>query len=304
MSLLLSVAIVTRHRVESLERTLISLTNQNRQPFEILISDDSHDDKCIAENKNLASKFRCRYLKGPGKGLYANRNFVAKSCKGTHIRTMDDDHTFPDNHIQTCFEAIESNPNVIWVIGEYYDVNNSIPANNQWKVDSTGDTSNLPLSIPGQMHPRGFSYAPKNMKHYHGISCGSTIYPKKVIQDNVLYSEAYKFGILYLEYGARLKSRGYSIRHLSTTYIIHHCETNDASISNAEISKGSSVFSMLMYSFVYNRSAKNIVLTSYEILKQIMFNNYSIKLVFEAYRNYKRESLTNKESVRYTSGFH
>ncbi|MFM6022178.1 MAG: glycosyltransferase family 2 protein, partial [Dolichospermum sp.] len=40
-NILLSIALVTRNRPESLERCLKSLRSQNVQPFEVVISDDS-----------------------------------------------------------------------------------------------------------------------------------------------------------------------------------------------------------------------------------------------------------------------
>src|SRR3954454_3566516 len=95
----LSVALVTRNRPDSLRRTLESLKQQSLQPYEVIISDDSDNETLIAVNNELAQKYSCRYIKGPGKGLYANRNFVARHCSGTHIRTMDDDHEFPENHL-------------------------------------------------------------------------------------------------------------------------------------------------------------------------------------------------------------
>src|SRR3954451_9899484 len=113
----LSVALVTRNRPDSLARTLESLSRQNVQPYEVILSDDSDVESMISANAELAQKYSCKYLKGPGRGLYANRNFVAKSCIGTHIRTMDDDHEFPENHLTECLKAIEKEPNTIWTIG-------------------------------------------------------------------------------------------------------------------------------------------------------------------------------------------
>jgi glycosyltransferase involved in cell wall biosynthesis len=190
----LSIAIVTRNRPESLQRALESLSNQNTQAFEIVISDDSNLEEMIAANKELASAYGAKHILGPQNGLYANRNFVARNCSGTHFRTMDDDHEFPDNHIKICLEAIEQDPYAIWTIGEYCppDENRSLPA-----------------PIPGQLHPMGYSYSPADMTTYFGISCGATIYPKKVVEKNVLNLETYMFGILYLEYGSRLYNKGY-----------------------------------------------------------------------------------------------
>src|SRR5256884_5562045 len=105
----ISVALVTRNRPESLERTLRSLRAQDVQPFEVVLSDDS-DVEQARRCRELAARYKCRYVSGPQRGLYANRNFSALVCRGTHVRTMDDDHEFPDGHIRACIRAVESRP--------------------------------------------------------------------------------------------------------------------------------------------------------------------------------------------------
>jgi glycosyltransferase involved in cell wall biosynthesis len=275
MQYLISIAIVTRNRPDSLERTLESLSKQSVQPFEIIISDDSNSNDFIELNKEIADKFKCKYISGPQKGLYANRNFVAKNCTGTHIRTMDDDHEFPVDHFKVCLEAVKAEPDTIWTIGEY---------------NPTSTEMSLPGPVPGQLHARGYSYTPANMEDYFGISCGASIYPRKVIDDGVLNVEIFKFGIVYLEYGARLANKKFKIKHLSNTYIIHHYDSENRSVSSMEIINGAQVFSMFMLSFHHKRSFKNIMLTTGEIIKGIMLKKYSLKLVKSAYLSYKEES--------------
>ena len=276
MEVHLSIAIVTRNRPESLERTLISLRKQNVQPFEVLISDDSNSEEMIIRNKDLSFRFKCTYFKGPQKGLYANRNFVAKQSSGTHIRTMDDDHEFPENHLYECMKAINLNPDAIWTIGEYYPSAIKRP---------------LPAPIPGQLHPRGFSYTPKSMERYYGISCGASIYPRIIIQKNILNVEIYKFGPVYLEYGARLFKNGFKINHLDTTYIIHYYDPDNRSYLSKKEMNSAKIFSILLLSFHYERSFLNITLTSLELLKGLLLNEYSLKIIMEARKHYRKQRL-------------
>jgi glycosyltransferase involved in cell wall biosynthesis len=274
-SIKLSVALVTRNRPESLARTLRSLCKQNVQPYEVIVSDDSDMENMINANIELARNYSCKYIKGPGKGLYANRNLVAKSCTGTHIRTMDDDHEFPENHVMNCLKAIEEEPDTIWTIGEFYP---------------TDKVKTLPAPIPGQLHPRGYSYSPKNIKKYFGISCGASIYPKSVIDRNILNAEAYRFGILYLEYGARLYKKGYTIKPLAITYVIHHYDENNRSESKSDIIKGAQIFSMLMFSFNHMKNFKNCFFTTTEIIKNLLLHKYSFRIIRDAYLKYKKQS--------------
>lgn len=63
-NVLLSVALVTKNRPASLERTLASLRAQEVQPFEVIISDDSNPDK-VPAIEALARGFDCSYSRGP-----------------------------------------------------------------------------------------------------------------------------------------------------------------------------------------------------------------------------------------------
>jgi glycosyltransferase involved in cell wall biosynthesis len=116
--ILLSVSLITRNRPGSLERALASLRDQEEQPFEIVVSDDSEAEFAL-ETRAMAQKFGCRYVQGPRRGLYANRNFAALLCKGTHIRTMDDDHILSPDHLSKCLAAVQREPNAIWTTGEH-----------------------------------------------------------------------------------------------------------------------------------------------------------------------------------------
>lgn len=276
-AILLSIAIVTRNRPDSLERTLKSLSLQRPLPYEVIISDDSNSEEMIRQNKEVVGKYGYKHIVGLMKGLYVNRNFVAKQCTGTHIRTMDDDHEFPERHMQACMDAITSNPEIIWTIGEYHpwDKQRPIPVMER---------------IPGQLDPRGFAYAPKDMNNYYGISCGASIYPRSVITRKIMNLETYNFGMLFLEYGVRLHKNGFKIRHLNTTYVLHHAEQNDATMVSSQIIMSAKLFCMFMFSFKHYPTIKNKLLTINQILREVLSKNCSFKLVGDAYRNYERES--------------
>src|SRR4051812_12145666 len=186
MSSTISVALVTRNRPDSLERTLRSLREQDVQPLEVLVSDDSDPDRAH-ESRRIAEDHGCRYQTGPRRGLYANRNAVARACRGTHIRTMDDDHEFPPGHWSECEAAVERDRECVWVIGE---------------IHPGGHAPDL--RFPGELHPRGFSTMPRDLDHTWAISDGASIYPASIFESGLLFSEAFKFGASYLEFGSRL----------------------------------------------------------------------------------------------------
>ena len=277
----LSIALVTRNRPASLERTLKSLRAQEVQPWEVIVSDDS-DANHISEVQRITLAYGCEYLTGPRLGLYANRNHVAAACRGTHIRTMDDDHEFPKNHFEECLVAIQHDLDSVWVIGEFLS-HKAITAS--------------PPPCPGQLHPRGFSVAPTDSQNCWAIADGSCIFPANIFRSGNRYVESFKFGSSFLELGSRLFWLGYRIRFLETTYILHHTmefqETGETVwFASSSTAMASRLFAMLCHSFIYQPSFINKTLTCLQITKDIMFHGKlvvnSIQVVLHAYKNQQR----------------
>jgi glycosyltransferase involved in cell wall biosynthesis len=244
----ISIAIVTRNRPNSLRRTLNSLQEQSYKPYEIVVSDDSTDQTKQILSEEVSLEYGARYIKGPSRGLYANRNFAALACSGTHIRTMDDDHEFPADHFKIVREWVEKYPNDVLVIGE---------------VSPDGSSLEKPYPIPGQLHPRGFSAVPKDLDQYFGISCGGSIYPKKIFDLGYRCSEEFLFGYSYLEFGCLLKAKGQKIRPISNTFLIHHYESSELRLDDIVVP--SILFSIICQSWYYQPSNKNKILSTIQM---------------------------------------
>src|SRR5437868_4802839 len=245
----LSVALVTRNRPSSLERALKSLRSQDIQPWEVIISDDS-DVGYTADVRRMVTNYGCEYIPGPRRGLYANRNHVVRFCRGTHIRTMDDDHEFPAGHMAECLAAISRDPEAVWIIGEF------LP-NQEYRDE--------PPECPGQLHPRGFSVPPPNPDDCWAIADGATIYPRKVFDSGLRFAESFKFGAPYLEFGSRLHFLGYRIRQITSTYVVHHYDPENRSLADPEEELAAEFFAMLCHSLIYQPSLKNKALTVSQI---------------------------------------
>lgn len=259
----IGVALVTRNRPESLRRTLVSLRAQTAQPAEVVISDDS-DDAIAPVIEALAKEFDCRYTRGPRRGLYANRNHAASVCTGTHLRTMDDDHEFPQGHIEECLKAISQDPDSVWIIGEYYP----------------GQTPNGPPPCPGQLTPRGYSATPPDPDRCWAISCGASIYPRLVLEACGGNAEFFKFGPLYLELGSRLWWMGYRIRFLSATHVIHHLDPAARSHMDFETDLAARFFSIHCHARLYQPSIRNAIQSSLESIKLLAIHR---RLGWKAY---------------------
>jgi glycosyltransferase involved in cell wall biosynthesis len=206
LNVALSVALVARNRPGSLERSLTSLRAQEDQPFEVIISDDSAAE--IAPMiEQIAARFGCIYLRGPGSGLYANRNFAAGRCRGTHIRTMDDDHILPPGHLSKCLAALQTDRNAIWTTGE----------------DGFIEGRSVGISeTAGQLGPAGVGEPVQDVDDNWGIADGSTIYPREVFDRGFRMIEEFEFGSSYLEFGAYLYRHGWKCRCIAGAVVEHH----------------------------------------------------------------------------------
>ena len=202
----LSIALVTWNRPDSLERALASLRAQSVQPFEVIVSDDSQMEYTEA-TRAIAAKFGCSYNSGPHRGLYANRNVAAQQCRGTHIRTMDDDHILPPDHLAKCLQAASTDANAIWTTGEIGYLQGQL-------VDSA--------EVANQLGPSGVGERIENPDDNWGIADGSTIYPRNVFDRGFRMVEDFGFGSSYLEFGAYLYANGWRCRCVPGVKIEHH----------------------------------------------------------------------------------
>jgi len=207
-SVQLSIALVTRDRPDWLRECLQSWRAQSVQPFEIIVSDDS-DDALQKKSRQIAEEFGARWIAGPRRGLYANRNSAFRASKGTHIMSADDDHTHPAGFVATIVGAIESDTEAIWTVTE-----------------RSPNRATDPLEAPGELRSNGTIGPPENVEHSAAIACGSTVYPRKVFEKGLYYDETYRFGGMWYLWGHQLRKAGFRIRHCPATFVWHHTESS------------------------------------------------------------------------------
>lgn len=213
MDLRLSIALVTRNRPDSLRACLESVRSQSLQPFEIIVSDDS-DEAVVPEVQSVSNFFGCTYRTGPRRGLYANRNAVALACRGTHIRTMDDDHTFPAGHFTKCHEALESDCRAIWACDEIGFVEGRKHAG--------------PSAAP-QLQPAGVGGPVVTPDRCWAIADGASMYPREIFDHGLRLTEDFGYGSSYLEFGAYVYRHGYYSRLLRSTHVNHFADASTLS---------------------------------------------------------------------------
>lgn len=204
MDIRFSVALVTHNRPASLRRSLESWRAQTVAPYEIVVSDDSDDDHAPAVAATAAA-YGCVYVRGPRRGLYANRNHASLACQGSHIVSADDDHTHPVNYVAVATDLIESDPQRVWVFTE----------RDPMKPEA-------PLTCPPELHVSGFGQAPADPSRCAAVADGSTVYPRAIFDAGLRYDESYGFGGLWYLWGKLIASRGWHISFSDRTFVWHH----------------------------------------------------------------------------------
>jgi glycosyltransferase involved in cell wall biosynthesis len=85
----LSVCICTRNRPEDLEKALRSIAGSSAVVHEVIVSDDSTDER---SRELVQTRFPdARWVVGPRIGLGANRNRALDATTGSHVLFIDDD---------------------------------------------------------------------------------------------------------------------------------------------------------------------------------------------------------------------
>jgi glycosyltransferase involved in cell wall biosynthesis len=203
----LSVAIVTRNRPESLTRCLQSWRAQTIQPFEIVVSDDS-DEPISSEIESICNQYSCRYIHGPRRGLYANRNSAALACTGSHIATGDDDHAHLITYVETIMSCLSEDPNRVWTFGERHRLSDMI-------------------SCPPELHRSGAGIHPADPSNSAAISDGASVYPREIFDSGLRYDETYRFGTIWYLWGQVLVKHGWRITFSEASFVWHFAHTEN-----------------------------------------------------------------------------
>jgi GT2 family glycosyltransferase len=90
----ISIVIATRDRSVDLKRLLLSISNQEYFPLDIVVVDDSKYLLTLELVKSFVFKFanlNLKYIRGSGNGLAEARNLGMRYCEGDIVLFLDDD---------------------------------------------------------------------------------------------------------------------------------------------------------------------------------------------------------------------
>lgn len=121
-----SVCIPTRNRVHLLEEAIESCINQTSRPMEILVGDDSDDDRAEAIARKFQS-FGTRiqyYRNAPKLGQADNINLLFDKAIGSHIVVLHDDDVLLPRGIEILYRLCAVNANISAAYGKQKFINN------------------------------------------------------------------------------------------------------------------------------------------------------------------------------------
>ena len=197
----LSVCICTRNRPNELKRALESLSSIHRHVHEIIVSDDSTND----ESYHVVENFPVQYVRGPKRGLSANRNNALRLVTGTHVLFIDDDVVVGSEFI----------PNII----RHYE---SIMSHRRASVIVTGlENKQGELVFPHEQSFLGFQEKDyDDSTSIRTIVINSTVFPMTVFQ-KMRFDEQLVYGYEEVDIAVRASYTEFDI-DLCTAAINHH----------------------------------------------------------------------------------
>jgi glycosyltransferase involved in cell wall biosynthesis len=246
---------------------LKSWRSQTVAPFEIVVSDDS-DENYAPKIEDLAKQFNCVYTKGPGRGLYANRNHASLNCRGTHILSGDDDHTHPQDYVERILEVVESDRQRVWIFPE-----------------RNYNEPNAPLLCPPELHRSGCGCTPKDPSDCAAIADGSSVYPRQIFDQGLRYDETYTFGPLWYLWGKVLRKYGWRISFSDATFVWHHYGLDKNRFSDVKQLKSlleCTMYVLFVNALWLNYSPKSLIWSILYLLRRTIFPDtmlgYEIKV--------------------------
>lgn len=121
---LISICIPAYKHIDYLERLLNSISTQSFKDFEVVITDDSPDDRVEILLKKFSLDFEIFYYKNEvSLGTPENWNEAIRKSNGNWIKLMHNDDWFAtDDALQTFYEAIQQNPSTDFFFSAFQNV--------------------------------------------------------------------------------------------------------------------------------------------------------------------------------------
>ena len=190
-----SICVCTRNRPDELRKCLLSIARSTIPVDQIIVSDDSTDDRTY---QIVSSEFvNVRYTKGPRKGLAANRNHAVSRVCSDHVLFLDDDARLGSSFLESVYAWLDQSE----------DPRRTIVTGLEVKY-ANGEQV---LVYPRDQNFLGFQRVVyRNGEAINTIVINSTLFPRALF-DELCFDELLIYGSEEVDLATRARARGYDI---------------------------------------------------------------------------------------------
>ncbi|MEO7715358.1 MAG: glycosyltransferase [Capsulimonas sp.] len=189
-----AVCICTRNRPEDLRKALASAAASRLAPHQIIVSDDSDEEQAAATKSVCAEFSDVTYVRGPKRGLAANRNCCLDNLlpEIEAVSFIDDDAAFTPEFLSVASETLAAT-GPKWII--------------------TGrERKNGEEVSPGNVSFWGHQrLLARNADDCHAIVINATLFPISLFEE-VRFDEALRYGYEEADIAGQAESCGYRIQ--------------------------------------------------------------------------------------------
>jgi GT2 family glycosyltransferase len=197
----LALCICTYKRPDELRRCLSSVFRGDDVPDEVIVSDDSPDER---EGRRVAEAFpHVTYHVGPRRGLGPNRNACLDRVRASHVMFVDDDVVLPEAFIATARR----------VAGDL----RTIVTGHERRHE--GGRSHL--VTPHNADFLGFQRVPPPDGQQRSIVINATVFPRHLF-DEARFDEKLRYGTEEVDMARHAVALGYTIRVAPDLQVDHH----------------------------------------------------------------------------------
>ena len=125
VTLKVSIILPTFNRMNFIPTAISSIKSQLCQDWELIVVDDGSVDDTISVLTELIRDIaeRVTILTQENSGPGIARNSGIKASRGLYIAFFDSDDTWEENHLSSCLEVLDRNPDVDWVYSNFRRAN-------------------------------------------------------------------------------------------------------------------------------------------------------------------------------------
>lgn len=208
MRLHVSVCVCTRNRPNDLRRALDSISGSTMPVIEVIVSDDSTDDR--ARDLVAAEYPHVLWQRGPRRGLGPNRNAALAASIGTHVLFLDDDAELGSNFLATCTAKLDG-----------------VPVNMRERTVVSGVERHPDglLVVAHEQDYLGFQRRPyRSTEGLRTVVINSALFPRAVFEQHQ-FDEQLIYGYDEVDLCSRIVHSGFHILHYGDAVNLHRPST-------------------------------------------------------------------------------